>query len=317
MRMGLDPKIKEIIDQLNATPIPPLDMIPPELFRQFSKQGANPNVTVEAVKEIKNQTIPLEGRDIPVRMYTPLEGEAPYPALVFYHGGGWIIGDLDSYDSICRHIANLAKCKVISVDYRLAPEHKFPAAVHDAYDSFEWIVQHAGELELDADRLAIGGDSAGGNLAAVTAIREKENGQNHISFQWLLYPSTGYKNEDVPSLKENAEGYFLTRELMDWFRMHYFEKEEDILHPYASPIFFNDFKGLPPALIVTSQFDPLRDIGKNYADALKEAGVSVLYKNYEGLIHGFMNFHTDVPAAQIAFEEAIQVLADHFGTQQA
>jgi len=312
--MGLDPKLKEILDQLNAMPIPPLDMIPPELFRQVSKQGANPKAPIEAVKEEINKTIPLEGRDIPVRVYTPLEGEAPYPALVFYHGGGWVIGDLDSYDSICRHIANLAQCKVISVDYRLAPEHKFPAAVNDAYDTFEWVVQHARELELDPTRLAIGGDSAGGNLAAVTAIREKENAQHNISFQWLLYPSTGYKNEEAPSLTENAEGYFLTREMMDWFRKHYLEKEEDILLPYASPIFFNDFKGLPPALIVTAQFDPLRDIGKAYADELEGAGVSVRYKNYEGLIHGFMNFHTDVPAAQTAFVESIAVLADHFGT---
>lgn len=315
--MGLDPKIKEILDQLNAIPIPPLDMIPPELFRQFSKQGANPNAPVEEVKEVQDQSLSLEGRDIPVRVYTPIEGDAPYPALVFYHGGGWVIGDLDSYDSICRHIANLAKCKVISVDYRLAPEHKFPAAVNDAYDTFEWVVQHANELDLDATRLAVGGDSAGGNLAAVTAIREIENGQHHISFQWLLYPTTGYKNGEAPSLTENAEGYFLTRELVEWFIKHYFEKEEDLLLPYASPIYFNDFKGLPPALIVTAQYDPLRDIGKAYAEALEEAGVSVCYKNYENLIHGFMNFHLDVPTAQAAFEASVNVLADHFGTRKA
>lgn len=314
--MTLDPMIKKILDQINAVDLPSLDTIPPSLYRKYAKQGTSEEMEVEKVKDAVNHVVPLDGREIPVRIYTPLQGEAPFPTLVFYHGGGWVIGDLDSHDAICRHIANLAHCKVISVDYRLAPEHKFPAAVDDAYDTFEWVIENADYLGVDQERVAIGGDSAGGNLAAVTAIREKENQFNHILFQWLLYPSTGIKDEQAPSLKENASGYLLTRELMAWFRKHYFENPEDARHPYASPIFFGDFKGLPPALIVTAQYDPLRDVGKAYAEELEAAGVEVTYKNYDSLIHGFMGYFKLSPAAKSAFEEAIYQLAEKLGTKE-
>lgn len=314
--MAVDQAIQQVLDQMNALNLPPLENIPAHVYREYSKKGANPNEVKEEVRDVQNVEVPLEGRTIPVRIYTPLEGQAPYPTLVFFHGGGWVIGDLDSHDAICRHLANGASCKVIAVDYRLAPEHKFPAAVDDAYDVFNWVVEHAKEYECDPERLAVGGDSAGGNLAAVTAIREKEAGRSNILFQWLIYPSTGIKNpEDAPSLKENREGYLLSAELMEWFRVHYYNHSDEATHPYVAPVLFKDHSGLPPALIATAQYDPLRDIGKTYADTLEQAGVDVTYKNYDTLIHGFLGFYQVSDDARKAFDESIEGLKHAFEDQ--
>ncbi|WP_106496732.1 alpha/beta hydrolase [Lentibacillus sp. Marseille-P4043] len=314
--MPVNPKIQFFLDKLNALPKTPLDEITPEAYRAMETESIkNLPQLEEPVKKVEDRVLKLKGRDIPVRVYTPNKGTAPHPGLVYYHGGGWVLGDLESHDAVCRFLANTASCVVISVDYRLAPESKFPAAVDDAYDSLEWIVEHEEEFAIDRSRIAVGGDSAGGNLAAVACIIAKERKAPEICHQLLLYPSTGFK-EEPPSLKENAEGYFLTAESMEWFRKHYFNSDDDMLHPYASPILYHDLSGLPSATILTAQYDPLRDVGKAYAEQLEVNGVNVVYKNYEDLIHGFANFAGFVPEAKDALEDGARSLEKAFASSK-
>ncbi|MBB6453732.1 acetyl esterase [Salirhabdus euzebyi] len=311
--MTVNPGIQFFLDKLAELPKVPMEMIPAQVYREKSKEMMEfPQEAPEEVRQVENRVLNLEGRDIPVRVYTPAgEEQATYPGLVYYHGGGWVIGDLDSHDPICRLLANRANCVVVSVDYRLAPENKFPAAVEDAYDSLVYVSAHAEEFKIDPNRIAVGGDSAGGNLATVACIIAKEKQTPSVIHQLLLYPATGRK-EEYPSLLENGEGYFLTMEMMNWFSKHYFNDESDYQHPHASPIFYPDLSGLPPATILTAQYDPLRDEGKAYADELEAQGVEVTFKNYEDLIHGFANFIGFVPAAKEAMEEVAGYLRDRF-----
>ena len=311
--MAVNPKIQYFLDQLKQNPQPPIDQISPEEYRKQSNQTLTYNSgEPEHVNRIVDRSLPLSGRDIPVRIYTP-DSQKLLPALIFYHGGGFVLGDLESHDAICRYLANSIHCVVISVDYRLAPEHPFPAAVDDAYDSLKWIADHPEEFQIDHKRIAVGGDSAGGNLAAVAALIAKEKRTPSLLHQLLIYPSTGYEQEP-PSIRENAEGYFLTKDMMNWFRMHYFKDDQDFKHPYASPILHPDLTGLPPATILTAQYDPLRDVGKAYADKLEESGVPVTYKNYEDLIHGFANFIGFVPEAADALKDGAESLKRAFET---
>lgn len=303
--MAIDPMIQGILKQLNAAPHIPFDQMTAEDFR--SQQMSLP-VPPEEVKQVRDDAISLPGRSLPIRVYTPKSSSGgPLPALVFDHGGGWVIGNIESHDPICRVLANRAECLVISVDYRLAPEHKFPAAVDDAYDALVYIAAHADQFRIDPHRIAVGGDSAGGNLAAVAAIIAKERGTPAIAYQLLLYPSTGYEVAP-PSIEENAKGYLLTGDMMQWFRKQYLNTDDELTHPYFAPVLYHDLTGLPPAFIATAQFDPLRDVGKAYADALRENGISVTHKNFETLIHGFANFHGFVPASTAALEECAEQL---------
>lgn len=308
--MTLNPKIKLFLENYNMLPSPNWNSITPQEWRNRIKQGVNPKVIIK-VDKVENRILPLYGRDIPIRIYTP-SGDKPLPVLIYFHGGGMVTGDLEMSDSICRTIAKHAHCAVISVDYRLAPENKFPAAVEDAYDSLLWISSHAKEFNIDPTRIAVGGDSAGGTLATVASIVANERKNPNIIYQLLLYPSTGYERE-VPSLQENGKGYFLTTEQSIWYQKQYLSSKEEKEHPYVSPIFYSKMAELPDAMIVTAQYDPLRDIGKAYAERLQESGVAVFYKNYEGMIHGFANFHTFVPEVQIALEECSAQLRKVFG----
>jgi acetyl esterase len=312
--MPVHPKIQDFLDKLQEYPQPPMDQVTPEAYRVSRNKMLSFQQNVEPVHKVEDRVLHLEGRDLPIRVYTP-EGQAPHPALVYFHGGGWVIGSLDSHDSVCRVLANSAKCVVISVDYRLAPEHKFPAAVEDAYDSLQWIASNPEAFDIDVNRIAVGGDSAGGNLAAVACIMAKERKTPTIIHQLLIYPSTGYR-ETPPSMWENAEGYFLTREVMKWYQKHYFNNDQEILDPYASPVLYSDLSGLPPAAILTAQYDPIRDVGKIYAETLQENGVDVYYKNYEGLIHAFVNFIGFVPEARDALEEGAGELQKAFKSQE-
>ncbi|MFP7476823.1 alpha/beta hydrolase [Terribacillus saccharophilus] len=296
--MVLNPKIQAFLKEVNANPIP-LEAVSPEQFRnQARMQDEGPK---QDVAEVEDSQIELTGRTLPIRIYR--SDTKVQPALVFYHGGGWVVGSIDSHDATCREIANMADCTVISIDYRLAPEHKFPAAVEDAYDSFQWIAANAEALGIERDKIAVGGDSAGGNLATVVCLlAEEKSGQKPV-FQLLLYPSTGYIGDEPASLQENAEGYLLTKRLMNWFRSHYYRTEADRFHPYASPVHSDLLHALPPAAILTAQYDPLRDEAQAYAELLKQEGVDVFVKNYEGLIHGFAGFTADVEEAHQAVEE--------------
>ena len=226
---------------------------------------------------------------IPLRVYRPagVPASTPLAVLVFFHGGGWVIGDLETHDVLCRQLTAGSGVSVVSVDYRLAPEHKFPAAVDDAWAATRWVVAHAGELAVDARRLAVGGDSAGGNLAAVVALLARDKGAPAIAVQVLIYPVTDLVGE-TRSYRDFAEGYLLTREGMRWFIAHYLTAEAEAADWRASPIRAQSLAGLPPALIVTAGFDPLRDEGEAYAERLRDAGVRVDSVCYGGMIHGFV-----------------------------
>ncbi len=286
--MALDPQVKAILDQMAEADGPKLsEMDAPsarEVFRQMSTAFDNSDVPVGGVED---RNIPGPGGDIPIRIYTPVAaGGSPLAALVYYHGGGWVVGDIESHDATCRTLSQTSGCKVISVDYRLAPEAKFPAAADDAYAALVWVEKNAMEIGVDPNRIAVGGDSAGGNLAAVASLMARDKNGPHIAFQLLIYPVTQI-GIDSASRKELATGYFLETETMTWFEDQYVDPA-DADNPYASPLKADSLSGLPPAYVITAGFDPLKDEGKAYADGLRAAGVDVQYVNYDGMIHGFI-----------------------------
>lgn len=308
-KKNLDPQAWFILKQLDSTGMPPMEQLEPEMARasaDFRLLAGAP----EAVQKVENRTIPIEGAEIAVRIYTP-EGEGPFPVLVYYHGGGWVIGNLETVDVPCRMLANRAGCIVVSVDYRLAPEHKFPTAAEDAYAAVQWVAEHAVEIGADPGRIAVGGDSAGGNLAAVVSLMAREQGGPSLAYQMLFYPVTNH-SYDTDSYRENAEGYFLTKNTMVWFWNHYLRDEMDGQHPYASPLLAEDLSGLPPALVITAGFDPLRDEGEAYAERLKAAGVPVEATRYDGMIHGFIWMPGVLAASRDAINRAANALKEAF-----
>jgi len=241
----------------------------------------------ESVGEVVNRTVPGPAGGVPVRIYRPAGvGPGPQPALVWFHGGGWMFGSLDSADFICRGIAHHSGCQVVSVDYRLSPENKFPAAVDDCFWVTKWIVDHADDLRVDAEHIAVGGDSCGGNLATVVALRARDDGGPSLAFQLLVVPVTNH-HCDTPSYRDYGDGYLVTRDAMVWFWSHYLEKESDGNSPLASPLRAASLAGLPPAIVITAEFDPLRDDGEEYAARLRADGVEVELVRYDGQIHGF------------------------------
>jgi acetyl esterase len=265
------------------------------------------------VDKVENRTIPGPDGPIPVRIYTPT-GSGPHPLLVFFHGGGFVICSLDSHDGLCRALANEAACVVMSVDYRLAPEAKFPAAPEDCYAATCWAVAHAGEIGADPARVAIGGDSAGGNLTAVTALMARDRGGPALACQLLIYPVTDYAF-DTGSYTENAEGYMLTRAAMRWFWGHYLDSESDGTNPLASPLRATDLSDLPPAFVITAEFDPLRDEGEAYAARLREAGVSVELVRHDGMFHGFVSMFAILDQGKQALANASQQLRSAFAAR--
>jgi acetyl esterase len=242
---------------------------------------------LDPVASVRDLSIPGPGGPLTVRQYTPeTDGGGPYPVLVYLHGGGWVIGSVDTHDATCRAFADAADCVVVSVDYRRAPEHPFPAPLEDCYAALEWVVSHAGVLDADPDRVAIAGDSAGGNLAAAVAQLARDRDGPALVHQLLIYPVTDHAF-DTESYAENAEGYVLTRDGMQWGWDRYLDRPVDGANPYASPLRAHDLGDLPSATVVTAGFDPLRDEGVAYADRLAAAGVDVAHRHYEGMIHGF------------------------------
>lgn len=240
----------------------------------------------EAVTAVEDRMVPANGAEIPVRIYRPDDARAAKPALIWFHGGGWVIGSLDGADFGCRMMANASGCVVISVDYRLAPEHKFPTAVDDCMGVTQWIAENGASLGVDGSRLAVGGDSAGGNLAAVVSQLARDAGGPSLSFQALVYPVTNY-DYGTDSYRENAAGYLLERASMEWFWGHYLRSEADGASAKASPLRHTNLTGLPPAIVITAEFDPLRDEGETYAERLRAAGVPVEFMRFAGEIHGF------------------------------
>ncbi|MEW8968185.1 alpha/beta hydrolase [Exiguobacterium alkaliphilum] len=277
--MPVNPTIQFYLNQLqNDLPVTYDRLDPLELRRQEDAMMTRFQHK-EHVQEMEEITLTLSGRTIPGRVYRTTETIAP--VLVYYHGGGYVSGSLDTHDAICRTLANEADCTVISIGYRLAPEHKFPAAVEDAYDALVWVADHADTLRIDRARIAVGGDSAGGALVTVSALIAVERDGPPVVHQLLLYPVTGTE-ENVPlSMVEHANGYLLDEGLIRWFQHQYFNDETELTHPYASPIFSE----------YLAEYDPLRDLGRAYANKLISLGVPVTCHNYGGLIHGFVNYY--------------------------
>ncbi len=286
--MPLDPQAKALLEQMAASGAPPLGAGSVADARQaiaaFAQLGGDP----EPVARIEDRQIRGPCQAIPIRIYTPA-GSGPFAVLVYFHGGGWVLCDIETHDPVCRSLAKAAECIVVSVDYRLAPEYKFPAGAEDCYAATRWVMNNAHLMNGDAHRVAVGGDSAGGNLAAVVALMSRDKGDRAPIFQLLVYPVTDYYLPATPSYQENADGYFLTRDDMVWFWSHYLSNEVDAANPYACPLRAASLGGLPAALVITAEFDPLRDEGEMYAARLRDAGVAARVVRYDGLIHGFFS----------------------------
>jgi acetyl esterase len=309
--MPLDPQAQKIVDAMAALGLKPVEDSTPEEARESMRARTAALGPFEEVAAVVDHRVPVEGAEITVRVYTP-GGKAPHPALVFYHGGGWVIGDLYTHDGICRALAKAAGCAVASVDYRLAPESRYPAAVVDSYAALRWLVANAPGLGVDPRRVAVGGDSAGGNLATVVALMARDRGGPALVRQVLIYPVTN-QDFDTPSYHENATGYVLTREAMRWFWRHYLEREAQGKEPHASPLLAPSLAGLPPALVITAECDPLRDEGEAYAARLRDAGVPVTVTRYAGVFHGFFRMTRLHDKARAALDEVAGSLRKAFG----
>ena len=299
--MPVDPQIQVLLDLQSQFGFEGIASVAPDAagVRAFMRQMRVP-VEVEDVAGVEDLVCPGPGGAVGLRLYRP--SEAPdLPILVWLHGGGWTIGDIETSDGTCRALANASGVAVISVEYRLAPEHPFPAAVEDCWAALQWVSAHGTELGLDTGRLAVGGDSAGGNLAAVVSLLAREAGGPPIRFQLLVYPATDGRLK-WPSLSENAKGYFMTSEDVEWFYQQYAPPDREDWR--MSPLLAADHSELPSALIITAEFDPIRDEGEAYASALAEDGVTAGLVRFEGMIHGFFGMHATVDAARRAMDQA-------------
>ncbi len=265
----------------------------------------------DRVARVQDRLIPGPRGSVPVRVYTP-DGKGPFPVIVFLHGGGWILGNLDTHDDYCRSLSNRAGAVVVSVDYRLSPENRFPAPLEDCYAALQWSAAHAAEVGGDRARLAVAGDSAGGNLSAAVALMARDKGGPKLALQVLLYPATNDAS-DTASAHQNASGFGLSRDAMIYFWGNYLGKPSDGENPYASPLRAKDLGGLPRALVITAQFDPLRDDGMAYAARLSRAGVPVRCTNYLDMNHGFALFGAVYESARKAMEEVVRELRSAWG----
>lgn len=311
--MPVDPQIQTLLDK--GTGVPATHTLPVDVARaQYEARIAlmAPPADIAGTRELITEG---PGGKLRIRLYTP-QGSGPFPLLVFFHGSGFVLCSLETHDGMCRNLCAGAQCVVASVDYRLAPEHKFPAGIDDCLHATRWAAAHAAELGADASRVAIGGDSAGGTMAAVTALRVRDEGAPGLRGQLLLYPVTDYHTPGTPSYEKNAEGYGLTRDTMKWFWNHYLTHPSEGAHPHASPLRAADFTGLPPALVITAEYDPLRDEGELYAERLRRAGVSTALSRYDGVNHGFMFWVGLVDKAGAAMNQAVHWLRGVFAEPQ-
>lgn len=307
--MPLDPAVAALLEQMNDPNAPAMTELTPDEARAGFAQLAALQGEPEQVASVEDRKVPGPSHEIPVRIYKP-STDANLPVLVYFHGGGWVLMDVETHDPLCRALANATGCAVVSVDYRLAPEHKYPAASDDCFAATKWVHDHAAELGVDPTRIAIGGDSAGGHLTAVVAQLARDRGGPPLVFQLMHCPVTNL-DYSTASYRDNAEGYMLTRESMEWFWNHYLPSPEKGVEAMASPL-LGDTKNLPPALVQTAEFDPLRDEGKAYADKLKASGVPVTYHNYEGVTHDPFLFFGVVKQGRQNIDEAAEHLKKAF-----
>jgi acetyl esterase len=305
---GLHPEVRALLEMMDAQGAPPLESMDPAEARASRVEpmkmlGGEP----DALGRVEDLSIPGPGGDLPVRIYASEHGGLR-PALLYFHGGGFVFGNLDTHDAVCRALARESGAVVISVDYRLSPEHKFPAAVEDSHAATMWAAANAASLGIDAGRIAVGGDSAGGNLAAVVAVRCRDAGGPALALQVLLYPVTDFSTFETASHRELAEGYFLNRAAIDWFSAQYLTSEDQKRNPEVSPLLVGDLSGLPAALVITAEFDPLRDEGEAYAERLRQVGVHVTMTRYPGMIHGFVSMRGALTGGREAIREAAEAV---------
>jgi acetyl esterase len=306
MPVTLDPDAAAVFKAFQEAGRPPYETVSPAEARELYLKGrVVTNPEPPELKSVQPLAIPSPHGSIPARIYTPMrprKTDGLAPCLVFFHGGGWVIGDLDSHDVVCRKLADEGQLVVISVDYRLAPEHKFPAAVEDAITATRWIADNSRQLGIDASRLTVGGDSAGGNLAAVVAISARDGNGPDIAGQVLIYPAIDFALTH-PSHREPETSILLTHSVIRWFRDHYLTGAADVDDWCASPARVGTLIGLPPAYVLTAGADPLRDEGDEYAHRLKEAGVPVTYRTFPGQFHGFFTMGKLLQQANVAAKE--------------
>jgi acetyl esterase/lipase len=309
--MPLDPEMKSLLDAMAKAKLPAFHTLTPiaarkQMATQFGQGAAEPIV------EVEDREIPGPGGPVPVRIYKP-SSSARLGVLVYFHGGGWVLGNSAMTDQPCRMLANQAGCAVISVEYRLAPEHKFPAAPDDCFAVTKWTAEHGASLGLDPRRIAVGGTSAGGTLAAVVALMARDRGGPPLAFQLLIYPATTSELTS-PSQREFADdGYILSRADMEWFWGHYLNGDIDRTNPYACPDFADNLAGLPPALVITAEYDPLRDEGEAYAARLRAGGAPVVLTRYEGVTHGFFGMPSLLKKSRLAIADAAAALRAEIG----
>jgi acetyl esterase len=305
--MPLDPDAQTLLEMVRAANRPAFETIGAAEARLLFNAGRKVLAPDPMpVAETRDLAIPGLGGPIPARLYRAT-ATGNLPVLVFFHGGGWVVGDIESHDTGCRHLANRAECAVVSVDYRLAPEHKFPAAVEDCLAATAWVAGNAASLGVDAGRLAVGGDSAGGNLAAVVSVLARDHGTPRIGHQLLIYPATDAAMRHE-SMARFAEGYVLTRSTMRWFYEQYLRAPADAADWQASPLAAPDVGGLPSAFVLTAGYDPLCDEGDAYAARLAAAGVAVTHRRFAGQVHGFALNGKIIRAAETALDEAAAAL---------
>jgi acetyl esterase len=304
----LDPEAQLLLRLLRLSRRPTYDTLPvPEAREEIRREAAAVSGPPLPVARVAEQTLPGPGGELGARLYVPFEASTPGPLLVYFHGGGWVLCDLDTHDQTCRFIAREAGVRVLAVDYRLAPEHPFPAALEDAVAAVRFAIEEAGRLGVDPARVAVGGDSAGGNLAAVAARLLSQGEGMAPAFQLLIYPATDLSRKRR-SYQLFQDGFFLTERQMDWYRDHYLPAADAALDPRVSPVLADDLGGLPPAHVAVAGFDVLRDEGEEYATRLRDAGVPVTIRRHEGLVHGFCNTVTVGRASRAAMLEVTAAL---------
>jgi len=300
--MPLDPQARAMLDQIPLLSDEIVLALAPPMLREAMAAMPGSVGPVEEVARVESRTLPGPAGEIPVRIYAPSDARS-LPALVYFHGGGFVIGSLDTHDGTCRSLANAIGCAVVSVDYRLAPEHKFPAGPEDCYAATRWVAEKGAEIGVDTARVAVGGDSAGGNLAAVVALMARDRHGPALRHQLLIYPVANH-DYATASYEENKQGYLLSREMMRWFWNHYLARPEDGENPYASPLRAASLAGLPPAHVITAEYDPLRDEGEALAARLLRDGVPTTQVRYDGMIHGFFSMTQMLDMAKRAVAEA-------------
>jgi acetyl esterase len=316
--MPLDPQAEAVLAMVRKANLPEMWQLTPEQAREQYMLRVAKLSTKEDIFRVHDRRVPGPNRDLTLRIYEPREAKPGerFPVLAWFHGGGFVIGNLDTHDHACRALATQVQCVVVAVDYRLAPEAKFPAAVDDCIAVVRWLALHALEIGGDPTRIAVGGDSAGGNLAAVCAILARNDGYPKLAFQLLIYPCTAPEPE-TPSHRKFAEGYLLTRNTITWFYKHYVRSPKEFYDFRFAPLVAEDLAGLPPALVLVGGYDPLRDEGVDYAKRLIEAGNRVTLVNYEGMVHGFLLMGGAVDAAKRALAQSAAALRHAFAQGEA